>query len=139
MSREAIQKRLDELEPAPAVPLATQFYSATAQLRQYRSNFDTPAALVTANNAIEQLVNEKIGKSTDSAFVKNAIYLLLCKHEAGLASGEMLNECDKAFAQKLYLEEVLEMSRLRPFTEYDNRDEYAFDIVRFSSKYRLPT
>ena len=98
---EAIQKRLDALEPAPAVPLPTQLDNAVKQIRQYRTDFDVLAAFETANDGIELLADEKIDKLSDSDLVDNAIYLLLYKHETALATGETLNDTDKSLAQQL--------------------------------------
>lgn len=98
---EAIQKRLNVLDPAPSVPVPAQFNEVMAEIRRLRTEFEIAAVLALSNEAIELLSNEKIDKSTDNKLVGNAIYLLLYKHEAGVAAGEKLNESDMALASKL--------------------------------------
>ena len=68
------------------------------------------------------VVDEIPGFSGDSHLVESGSAVFASEGQSWYGSEEKF---------VLYLDEVRELSRLRPFTEYNNRDEYAYDIARY--------
>ena len=79
--------------------------------------------LFTHNMARWAIVEKLRGFSSDSRQLQSGMAVLATE-------GHMWYSSDERFV--LYFDEVLTRSRLRPFTEYNNNDDYAYDIARYN-------
>lgn len=69
------------------------------------------------------IVDEIRGFSSDSRQLRSGMAVFA-------SEGNMWFSAEEQFV--LYFDEVLKLSRLRPFTEYNNRDNYAYDIAQYN-------
>ena len=79
--------------------------------------------LFTHNMARWAIVEKLRGFSSDSRQLQSGMAVLATE-------GHMWYSSEERFV--LYFDEVLARSRLRPFTEYNNSDDYAYDIARYN-------